>query len=195
MSHARRRIAVRFASSDSNNKPWHTQNTRLAKVDLTGTRKDQVDSTQEGESEGALRNTESPQKPRQHPQESHRPGTRRSRKRPTQHYKKGSHVSGEPLRELCVAGWSAGGWSFKMPEDLVERMPTSRGSCKGCSAQGYCPAWAGKGLPPPKLESWKRGPSGPLQYTTYDAGSTPISRRGDPHSQSSSQSVPAEAGE
>ncbi|KAJ1166304.1 hypothetical protein NDU88_006712 [Pleurodeles waltl] len=35
-----------------------------------------------------------------------------------QHDTKGSHAAGEPLRKLCVAGWSAGGLSCAVHEEL-----------------------------------------------------------------------------
>ncbi|KAJ1159423.1 hypothetical protein NDU88_012089 [Pleurodeles waltl] len=154
MSHAVMKIAVWFALLGFNNKTWHTQSLRSAESEAAGDQERPGGLYPGGEVRGGPRQHRKHTDPRQHLPESHRTGTGVSQKRPMQHYEKGSHTAGEPLRELCVTGRRAGSWSFNMHEDLGGMMPTSLGSCKGRSAWEYCTAWAGNGLLHP---SWTVG--------------------------------------
>ncbi|KAJ1126227.1 hypothetical protein NDU88_004635 [Pleurodeles waltl] len=162
------------------------------KVELQGTSKVQENSTHGGG--GALSKEEGPQKKRLSLQETHWKRTQDLQWSPCS-TTEGSNAAGDARRGLCVTGKSAGDWGYTEPEDPLEEMTTSLGSCKRHSAWGYCPVREGKGLPPPKLDSWQKGPRGTFQTTTCDAGSTQLRMRGDPRSRSSLQLVPADAGE
>ncbi|KAJ1107715.1 hypothetical protein NDU88_005104 [Pleurodeles waltl] len=162
---------------------------------LPGTRRDLVDSTQEGESEGALSNSESLQKTKQHAQESHSMGTKKVQKE--------AHTSLQqriPCRRRTtqedvrcrIECWG---------QELDDAQRTSwKDANKPCQLQnmrcmGYCLVWGGKLLPPPKLDSRPSGPSGPLQSTTRVAGSTHTLSGEETHAGNRSREVPAEAGE
>ncbi|KAJ1190936.1 hypothetical protein NDU88_000255 [Pleurodeles waltl] len=152
-------------------------------------------TTQEGEPEGALSDREPTEDQASHTRVPQDGDMKVAEEAHAALQERLPHGPRTTLGAVCRRIKCWGGLSFMMHVDLGGRMPTSLGSRKRHSALGYCLAWKGKVLTPPKLDSWKRGPSRPFQSTICDAGSTQLSRRVDPRSRSSSQLVPAEAGE
>ncbi|KAJ1142995.1 hypothetical protein NDU88_009307 [Pleurodeles waltl] len=63
---------------------------------------------------------------------------RRCKVRLWQHYTGSSHAAGEQLREMCVAGWSAGDLGYTVQEGLLEEVHRSSRSCRRRSAQACC---------------------------------------------------------
>ncbi|KAJ1201450.1 hypothetical protein NDU88_005259 [Pleurodeles waltl] len=130
-----------------------------------------------GGSRGGLSNSKIPQKTRQHTLESHSMGT--NKEHTARH--KGIPRCWKTTEEAVYRRKECWGLSCAVHEELHGRLHTSLGNCKASGARGYCLPWGGKLLPPPKLDSWTLGRSGPLQSTACGAGSTHFVRRGNPH--------------